>query len=407
MQRRRLLATAGAVTITAFATTVGLGANFGLFGVTEPDSPVGRLDSRRATVEAPRHPRGGAGHHDPAGRRRRRLILSTTTTRCVKPEPGQDVHQVGAELLLDPHRLPGDRVRERQSPGVEERAVEHQHRTAPPVGGVADDRVPDRLQVHADLVGPARSPAGTRAATPPGRGTRRRPRTRCGRSDHPPAPPCASGGAPSGRWARRSHRAPTPACPTRARRSAVRRRGRRASPPARRTPAPTAPPRAGRSCRGRAGGRCPGARGRRRRRAPGSAPGGRSPTCRRGDRRRGAPPGPRAWRRPRRRRPRTARRPGPTGRVAGAPGAAGSASTSITSSASSRRLLATRSPSTSTEPASTSACTSLRVQPVSSATARSTRSPASASGTANSSATGVNHARRVARSGRCAPPRSR
>ena len=52
MQRRRLLATAGAVTITAFATTVGLGANFGLFGVTEPDSPVGRLDTRRATVQA-------------------------------------------------------------------------------------------------------------------------------------------------------------------------------------------------------------------------------------------------------------------------------------------------------------------------------------------------------------------
>ena len=51
MERRKLLATAGAVTITAFATTVGLGANFGLFGVTEPDSPVGRLDSRQ-TVEA-------------------------------------------------------------------------------------------------------------------------------------------------------------------------------------------------------------------------------------------------------------------------------------------------------------------------------------------------------------------
>ena len=52
MERRKLLATAGAVTITAFATTVGLGASFGLFGVTEPDSPVGRLDSRRAaTVE--------------------------------------------------------------------------------------------------------------------------------------------------------------------------------------------------------------------------------------------------------------------------------------------------------------------------------------------------------------------
>jgi hypothetical protein len=51
VERRRLLATAGAVTVAAFATTVGLGASFGLFGVTEPDSPVGRLDSRRATVE--------------------------------------------------------------------------------------------------------------------------------------------------------------------------------------------------------------------------------------------------------------------------------------------------------------------------------------------------------------------
>jgi hypothetical protein len=50
VERRKLLATAGAVTVTAFATTVGLGASFGLFGVTEPDSPVGRLDSRRAAV---------------------------------------------------------------------------------------------------------------------------------------------------------------------------------------------------------------------------------------------------------------------------------------------------------------------------------------------------------------------
>jgi hypothetical protein len=46
VERRKLLATAGVLTITAFATTVGLGANFGLFGLTEPDSPVGRLDSR-------------------------------------------------------------------------------------------------------------------------------------------------------------------------------------------------------------------------------------------------------------------------------------------------------------------------------------------------------------------------
>jgi hypothetical protein len=48
VERRKLLATAGVLSITAFATTVGLGANFGLFGLTEPESPVGRLDSRRS-----------------------------------------------------------------------------------------------------------------------------------------------------------------------------------------------------------------------------------------------------------------------------------------------------------------------------------------------------------------------
>lgn len=48
MQRRKLLATAGALSAAAFATTVGLGANFGLFGLTEPNSPVGRLDPSQA-----------------------------------------------------------------------------------------------------------------------------------------------------------------------------------------------------------------------------------------------------------------------------------------------------------------------------------------------------------------------
>jgi hypothetical protein len=43
VRRRKLLATAGALSATAFATTVCLGANFGLFGLTEPDSPLGRL----------------------------------------------------------------------------------------------------------------------------------------------------------------------------------------------------------------------------------------------------------------------------------------------------------------------------------------------------------------------------
>ena len=43
MRRRKLVATAGALSVTAFAATVAIGANLGLVGQAEPDSPVGRL----------------------------------------------------------------------------------------------------------------------------------------------------------------------------------------------------------------------------------------------------------------------------------------------------------------------------------------------------------------------------
>ena len=46
MRRRKLVATAGALSVTAFAATVAIGANFGLVGQAEPDSPVGRLHDR-------------------------------------------------------------------------------------------------------------------------------------------------------------------------------------------------------------------------------------------------------------------------------------------------------------------------------------------------------------------------
>jgi hypothetical protein len=58
MQRRKLWATAGALSVTAFAATVAIGAGFGLVGQAQPNSPVGRLDDRRgvgveATAAAP------------------------------------------------------------------------------------------------------------------------------------------------------------------------------------------------------------------------------------------------------------------------------------------------------------------------------------------------------------------
>jgi hypothetical protein len=52
MQRRKLVATAGALSVTAFAATVAIGANFGLVGQAEPRSPVGRLDDHHQVVAA-------------------------------------------------------------------------------------------------------------------------------------------------------------------------------------------------------------------------------------------------------------------------------------------------------------------------------------------------------------------
>jgi hypothetical protein len=52
MQRRRLVATAGALSVTAFAATVAIGANFGLVSQAAPSSPAGRLDDQRVTSVA-------------------------------------------------------------------------------------------------------------------------------------------------------------------------------------------------------------------------------------------------------------------------------------------------------------------------------------------------------------------
>ena len=50
MRRRKLVATAGALSVTAFAATVAIGANFGLVGQAEPNSPIGRLEDHRHVV---------------------------------------------------------------------------------------------------------------------------------------------------------------------------------------------------------------------------------------------------------------------------------------------------------------------------------------------------------------------
>jgi hypothetical protein len=53
MQRRKLVATAGILSATAFATTVAIGAAFGLVGQAEPSSRIGRLgDQHRVAAVA-------------------------------------------------------------------------------------------------------------------------------------------------------------------------------------------------------------------------------------------------------------------------------------------------------------------------------------------------------------------
>jgi hypothetical protein len=48
VRRRKAAAFAGAAAVTAFAATVGLGANLGLFGLAEPQSRTGPAGDRPA-----------------------------------------------------------------------------------------------------------------------------------------------------------------------------------------------------------------------------------------------------------------------------------------------------------------------------------------------------------------------
>jgi hypothetical protein len=53
VQRRKGLVVASASVVTAFAVTTALGANFGLFGLTQRTSDVGSLRPAAQTVPAP------------------------------------------------------------------------------------------------------------------------------------------------------------------------------------------------------------------------------------------------------------------------------------------------------------------------------------------------------------------
>ena len=93
MDRRKTLATAGAISLTASAAVVALGSSMGLFGLTDDSPRVGKLSPIDATQPArtddpdglrrrrrPRHRLRPPGHRDAASDDRRRLADATRRT---------------------------------------------------------------------------------------------------------------------------------------------------------------------------------------------------------------------------------------------------------------------------------------------------------------------------------------
>src|SRR5215212_3875934 len=92
-----------------------------------------------------------------AGTRRYARASTASRLQVAAGEP-QRGGEVGRQRLRHIDGLPADRVVERQAPRVQERAGEPERARLVPraaVGAVPHDRVTRRLQVHADLVGPA------------------------------------------------------------------------------------------------------------------------------------------------------------------------------------------------------------------------------------------------------------
>ena len=54
MQRRKAIATAGAVTAAATAAVIAFGANFGIFGLTQNDSQRRQVPGRRSNEHCAR-----------------------------------------------------------------------------------------------------------------------------------------------------------------------------------------------------------------------------------------------------------------------------------------------------------------------------------------------------------------
>jgi hypothetical protein len=88
VERRKLLAMGGVLSVTAFATTVGLGATFGLFGLAQPDSAVGRLGGPPPAAAVVGAPAAANRHHASSGPGTTGTTGSTGTTGTTRSTAG-------------------------------------------------------------------------------------------------------------------------------------------------------------------------------------------------------------------------------------------------------------------------------------------------------------------------------
>jgi hypothetical protein len=93
MQRRKALATAGAISVTALAATIALGANLGLFGLTDDHGGPGNF----APVGAARHGPVGTTEVADLGSPVRDAVPTTGQDRGARDESREGHEPAGHE----------------------------------------------------------------------------------------------------------------------------------------------------------------------------------------------------------------------------------------------------------------------------------------------------------------------
>ena len=213
--------------VTVFAATAADGRGDRDRGAARRTATRSRSLRAAGASGSSRRPTGGSStHRRPRAASRRGAAPRSAVAPSARGPSARDARARGRRGHGAWHRIARTRhgVGERELGRVQERSADPG--VGPPVHRVAEHRVADGGEVHADLVGAAglerhREARGVVVA-------RRPPRSACAPRARRCAPPCASGCAPSGRSARRRSRASPRARRARPRRSGARPRGPRA-----------------------------------------------------------------------------------------------------------------------------------------------------------------------------------